>query len=39
MLMRSLMGHDTKALRKELSSFIPERVSFFLAACEADPGR
>ena len=39
MLMRSLMGHDTKALRKELPSFIRERVSFFLAACEADRGR
>ncbi len=39
MLMRSLMGHDTEALRKELPSFIRERVSFFLAACEADQAR
>jgi len=36
MLMRSLMGHDTKTLQKELPSFVRERVSFFLAACERD---
>jgi AcrR family transcriptional regulator len=36
MLMRSLMGDPTKALRKELPSFVRERVNFFLAACEVD---
>ncbi len=36
MLMRSLMGDDAKALRREMPSFVRERVSFFLAACEAD---
>ncbi len=36
MLMRSLMGDPTKALRKELPSFVRQRVNFFLAACEAD---
>jgi AcrR family transcriptional regulator len=36
MLMRSLMGEELKALKKELPSFLHERVSFFLAACEAD---
>lgn len=36
MMMRSLMGADAKALRKETASFVRERVSFFLAACEAD---
>ncbi|MBI5264028.1 MAG: TetR/AcrR family transcriptional regulator [Bradyrhizobium sp.] len=36
MLMRSLMGEDLKDLRKELPSFLEERVNFFLAACEAD---
>jgi AcrR family transcriptional regulator len=36
MLIRSLMGDQTKALRKELPSFVRERVNFFLAACEAD---
>jgi AcrR family transcriptional regulator len=36
MLIRSLMGDQTKALRKELPSFVHERVNFFLAACEAD---
>jgi AcrR family transcriptional regulator len=35
-LMRVLMGEEAKLLRKELSSFVRERVSFFLAACEAD---
>jgi AcrR family transcriptional regulator len=36
MLMRSLMGDEAKELRRELPSFVRERVSFFLAACEAD---
>ena len=36
MLMRSLMGEELKALKKELPTFLHERVSFFLAACEAD---
>jgi AcrR family transcriptional regulator len=36
MLMRSLMGEEPKDLRKELPSFLHERVSFFLAACETD---
>jgi AcrR family transcriptional regulator len=36
MLMRSLMGEALKDLRKELPSFLHERISFFLAACEAD---
>jgi AcrR family transcriptional regulator len=36
MLMRSLMGEELKALKKELPSFLHERVSFFLAGCEAD---
>src|SRR5271165_7191068 len=36
MLMRSLMGEELKDIRKELPSFLHERVSFFLAACEAD---
>jgi AcrR family transcriptional regulator len=35
MLMRSLMGDEAKILRKELPSFMRERVGFFLAACEA----
>jgi AcrR family transcriptional regulator len=35
MLMRSLMGDEAKVLRKDLSSFVRERVNFFLAACEA----
>ena len=35
MLMESLTGHDKKALRRELPSFVRERVNFFLAACEA----
>jgi AcrR family transcriptional regulator len=35
MLMRSLMGEELKNLKKELPSFLHERVSFFLAACEA----
>lgn len=36
MLMRSLMGEKLKDLKKELPTFLHERVSFFLAACEAD---
>jgi AcrR family transcriptional regulator len=36
MLMRSLVGDDSKTLRKQLPHFIRERVSFFLAACEAN---
>ena len=35
MLMRSLMGDEAKILRKELPSFMRERVGFFLAACAA----
>lgn len=38
MLMRSLMGDEVKTLKKELPAFVRERVSFFLAACEADWG-
>jgi AcrR family transcriptional regulator len=38
-LMRALMGHEAQILRKEMPSFVRERVSFFLAACEADWGR
>jgi len=36
MLMRALMGEEAKELRKELPSFVRDRVNFFLAACEAD---
>lgn len=36
MLIRSLMGEEVKALKKDLPSFVRERVSFFLAACETD---
>ena len=39
MLMRALMGEGAKELRSELPAFVRERVSFFLAACEADWGR
>jgi AcrR family transcriptional regulator len=35
-LMRSLMGEELKDLKKDLSSFLRERVGFFLASCEAD---
>jgi len=35
MLMRSLMGDEARVLRRELPSFVRERVHFFLAACEA----
>jgi hypothetical protein len=34
--MRALMGEGMNALRSELPAFVRERVSFFLAACEAD---
>jgi hypothetical protein len=36
MIMRSLLGGELKDLRKELPSFLHERVRFFLAACETD---
>ena len=36
MLMRALVGDESKTLRKELPHFVRERVSFFLAACEAN---
>lgn len=36
MLMRSLMGEEMKDVKKDLPSFLHERVRFFLAACEAD---
>ncbi len=36
MLMRSLLGEESKALKKDLLPFVRERVGFFLAACEAD---
>lgn len=36
MLFRSLLGETPKELRKELPTFMRERVGFFLAACEAD---
>jgi hypothetical protein len=39
MLMRALMGDEAKIVRKELPSFVRERVSFFLAACETDWGK
>jgi AcrR family transcriptional regulator len=39
MLMRALMGEGSKDLRSELPTFVRERVSFFLAACEADWGK
>jgi AcrR family transcriptional regulator len=39
MLMRALMGEGAKDLRSELPTFVRERVSFFLAACEADWGK
>jgi AcrR family transcriptional regulator len=39
MLMRALMGEGAKQLRSELPSFVRQRVSFFLAACEADWGK
>jgi AcrR family transcriptional regulator len=36
MFMRSLMGGEAKTLRKEMLSFVRERVRFFMAACEVD---
>ena len=39
MIMRALMGESAKELRSELPGFVRERVSFFLAACEADWGK
>jgi len=36
MLMRALMGEEAKDLRRELPTFVRERVGFFLAACEQD---
>jgi AcrR family transcriptional regulator len=39
MIMRALMGEGVKELRNELPAFVRERVSFFLAACEADWGK
>ncbi len=39
MMMRALMGEGEKKLRSELPAFVRERVSFFLAACEADWGK
>src|ERR1700741_5306081 len=38
MMMRALLGEGAKELRRELPAFVRERVSFFLAACEADWG-
>ena len=35
-LMRALMGEESKTLKKDLLPFVRERVSFFLAACETD---
>ncbi|MGJ4946221.1 TetR/AcrR family transcriptional regulator [Bradyrhizobium sp. HKCCYLS1011] len=35
MLMRSLLGAELKDLKRELPSFLDERVRFFLAACES----
>ena len=39
MLMQRLLGTEEKAIRKEVPSFVRERVNFFLAACEADWGQ
>jgi AcrR family transcriptional regulator len=39
MMMRALMGEGAKELRSELPAFVRERVSFFLAACEAEWGK
>ena len=39
MLMRALMGEGAKELRSELPAFVRERISFFLAACEARLGK
>jgi AcrR family transcriptional regulator len=39
MMMRALMGEGARELRGELPGYVRERVSFFLAACEADWGK
>jgi hypothetical protein len=39
MLMRALMGDEAKVLRKQVPTFVRERVNFFLAACETDWGK
>jgi AcrR family transcriptional regulator len=39
MLMRSLMGDEASVVRKDLPSFVRDRVNFFLAACEGDWGK
>jgi AcrR family transcriptional regulator len=39
MIMRALMGEGAKELRGDLPAFVRERVSFFLAACEAHWGK
>ncbi len=36
MLMRAFMGDEAKVIRRELPSFVRERVDFFLAGCETD---
>ena len=36
MLMRALMGEEARDLRKEVPTFVRERVGFFLAACDRD---
>ena len=36
MLMRPPMGHEVKAIRKDLPRFVRERVALFLAACKTD---
>ena len=38
-LMRALMGHEAKVLRKDMPTFVRDRVNFFLAACETDWGK
>jgi AcrR family transcriptional regulator len=38
-MMRALMGHEAKVLRKDMPTFVRERVNFFLAACETDWGK
>ena len=39
MILRALMGESAKELRGDLPAFVRERVSFFLAACEAHWGK
>ena len=36
MLMRRLLGEDVRALRKEMPSYVRERVNFFLGSCGQD---